>query len=133
LRSEFRSDARQPFEICADEAQGLSQLENESSVNDILAGRAPVNESRGFPAVFRDERGELLNEWNRQISGKGGSVRELLEIYVFRAAFFFDGNGGRGGNHAGARFRTGESGFKFEHALHASGVGKDFIQRLPTK
>src|SRR6266481_6641786 len=80
FRSEFRGCVGQPAQILADEVQSLLQLENEAGVDGVLTGRAPVDESRGFLVVLRDERRELLNERNRQISGKGGRFRKQREI-----------------------------------------------------
>src|SRR5260370_8644368 len=88
LRSEFRGGVGQPAQILADEVQRLLQLENEAGVDGVLTGRAPVDESRGFLVVLRDERSDLLDGRNRQISANPGPPPEQTDIPPSPAPLF---------------------------------------------
>jgi hypothetical protein len=126
-RSEFRGGARQSVKIRADEVQSFSQLQNEAGVDGILAGCAPMDESRGVLVALRDERGELLNQRDCKISSRGGSVRELREIDQFGPALFFDSDCGRRGNYANTCLGASQRGFKIKHSLNASAIGEKLV------
>src|SRR5277367_6441396 len=58
-------------EFALQQIQSVAQLQDEASINRILTGSAPVDETSGFGVGFRDGCGERFNQRNREISGKG--------------------------------------------------------------
>jgi hypothetical protein len=86
-----------------------------------------MDESRGVLGALRDERSELLNQRDCQISSRGGSVRELREVDQFGPALFFDSDRGRRGNYANTRLGASKRGFKIKHALNAGAIGEKLV------
>lgn len=58
-------------EIAHDFGSGGAKLENEASVDNVLACRTPMNEARCVGVVFGDEMRQLFDEGNGEVAGVG--------------------------------------------------------------
>ncbi len=97
-----------------------TKLEDESGVDDVLTGGAPVNEARGVGILFGDDLSELFDKRNCKISGGGNSGGEFGEVEECGAAICGDYGCSGGRDDAGFGFSAGEGGFEIEHELDGS-------------
>ncbi len=73
----------QRLQARVDLLEGGAQLQQRGAVDDVLAGRAPMDVARGFGVFAGDGGGQLLDQGNGQIAGQG---RCFLEASASSAA-----------------------------------------------
>src|SRR5579883_2696902 len=97
----------EPFEFGGDEAQGVAQLQNQASIDGVLAGSSPVHVAGGVLVLFADEFGELPNHGDGEVAGIDGAAGENVEVEELGAAMTGNCARGGGGNDSCARFGAG--------------------------
>src|SRR5581483_2305975 len=130
---ETGDNGAEPFEFGGDEAQGVAQLQNQASIDGVLAGSSPVHVAGGVLVLFADEFGELPNHGDGEVAGIDGAAGENVEVEELGAAMTGNCARGGGGNDSCARFGAGERRFEIEHALEAAGVGEEFVNGFPAE
>ena len=101
-------------EIGKDRKECIANLQNETGVDRVLAGGAPVNEAGGFWIFFGNKSGELFNQGNQKIGGICGGGGEGGEIDEIGAAACGDGRSRGARNNACLCLSAGEGRFKIE-------------------
>src|SRR5215471_8855809 len=112
--SEFCECIAERVEIGKDRNKCIANLQNESGVDCVLAGGAPVNEASGFWIFFGNKSGELFNQGNQKIGGICGGRGEGGEINEIGAAACGDGRSRGERNNSSLCLSTGEGRFKIE-------------------
>ena len=109
-------------EILEQRVDHSAQLEHHRGVDDVLAGRAPMNVSGGLLAALADFGGQRVDQRNGEVARDDGALGQCGEIVVPRLAGFGDGAGMARGHDADGGFGARERGLEVEHALHARTV-----------
>ena len=99
-------------------------IENQARVDRILAGRAPVHESRGCLILFFNHGGERFHHGNGDIAGQRGLVPYRLIIELRCVAVRTNSRARRTGRDTHACQSARQSRFKIEHSLKAPAIGK---------
>ena len=113
-----------------DQLERVTQLEHETGVDDVLAGRAPVHVAPRGRMRRRDARRELRDQRNREIARIARRGRHPREIEIVGAAATADRVGGVERNDADGRFGARERRLEVEHPLNAHAVGKSLPHRI---
>ena len=119
-----------PRQIDVDQRERLAQLQHQSGVERVLAGRAPMDVTLRIATVRSDRPGQRGNERNRQVAGASRGCGQCGEIVAVGATVAHDGVGGGLRDHAGHRLGPCQRRLEVEHALHARTVREDRGHRI---
>src|SRR5437660_11073585 len=123
----------QTIQIGSDRIETIAQLQNEAGINRVLAGCAPVHVAHGFLVMLPDEFRQLSDNRDGEVARLDRSLRERLWVEEIGAALTGNRSGCGFRNDVELRFRSGQSGFKIEHALQTHIVCKDRVDCFRTE
>ena len=93
------------------------ELLHQAGVQDVLAGRAPVDEARRLRVGFRHPRGQMPHHRNDGIAGLRRLGRQVVQVVQLGAGRRPNRRDAARGNHAGVRLGRGQRRLDVQHRL----------------
>jgi len=126
LRGEARARAVEIGDERVDDGRKLQHL---GGVDDVLAGRAPMDEARRFGGRLLHLGSQRLDQRDCEVAGGDRRLRERIEVEPVRPARGHDRRHRRSRDHSGRGFRARQRRLHVQHALDARAVREDRAHR----
>ena len=109
-------------EILEQRVDHCAQLEHHGGVNDVLAGRAPVDVAGCLLAALADLGDQRVNQRGCEVARDDGAFRQRCEVVVPGLAGLGDGAGMAGRHDADRSLGARKRGLEVQHPLYAGAV-----------
>ena len=119
-----RGGADAPRQVVDRARNRRPELQHQAGIQDVLAGRTPVDEARRLRVGFRHPRGQMPHHRNNGVARLRRLGRELVRVVQLGAGRRLNRRHAACGHHAGVRLGRGQRHLDIQHRLKLGAPGE---------